>query len=51
MAPGEWRTVFPAPGFGLLHEVRLAHTHVGPPEHVIIDRVTSVSYIARARCY
>jgi SAM-dependent methyltransferase len=46
MMSGKWRKVFPAPGFGPLHETRFTHTHRGTPEHVIIDRVTSVSYIA-----
>lgn len=46
MASGEWRKVFPAPGFGPLHEVHFPHTHVGPPERVIIDRTMSVSYMA-----
>jgi SAM-dependent methyltransferase len=43
---GEWRGVFPAPGFGTLHEKSFAHSHVGPPEQVIVDRVASVSFIA-----
>jgi SAM-dependent methyltransferase len=43
---GAWRKVFPARGFGPLHEVRFAHTHVGPPERVILDRFMSVSFIA-----
>jgi SAM-dependent methyltransferase len=43
---GAWRKVFPAPGFGPLHETRFAHAHVGPPERVIIDRFMSVSFIA-----
>src|SRR5262249_17005278 len=36
MMSGAWRKVFPAPGFGPLHEMRFAHTHVGPPERVIV---------------
>ena len=43
---GEWRTVFPAPGFGELQERSFSHTHDGPPEQVIIERVASVSFIA-----
>jgi SAM-dependent methyltransferase len=43
---GEWRRVFPAHGFGPLQEKSFAHTHVGAPEHVIVDRVASVSFIA-----
>ena len=46
MMSGAWRKVFPAPGFGPLHETRFAHAHVGPPERVIVDRFTSVSFIA-----
>jgi len=43
---GDWRRVFPAPGFGPLHEQHFPHAHVGSPERVIIDRVLSVSFIA-----
>jgi len=43
---GEWRRVFPARGFGPLHEKSFAHTHVGAPEQVIVDRIASVSFIA-----
>jgi SAM-dependent methyltransferase len=43
---GEWRRVFPAPGFGPLQERAFPHEHVGPPERVIVDRVGSVSFIA-----
>lgn len=43
---GEWRTVFPAPGFEPLRERSFPHAHVGPPEQVIVDRVASVSFIA-----
>ncbi len=46
MASGQWRKVFPAPGFGPLQESRFPHTHTGPAEQVIVDRVTSVSFIA-----
>jgi SAM-dependent methyltransferase len=43
---GEWRSVFPARGFGTLHESSFAHAHAGAPEQVIADRVASVSFIA-----
>jgi SAM-dependent methyltransferase len=43
---GEWRSVSPAPGFGELHERSFPHTHAGPPEQVIVERVASVSFIA-----
>src|SRR5262249_23936567 len=43
---GEWRSVFPAPGFGELREREFSHAHVGPAEQVIVQRVASVSFIA-----
>jgi SAM-dependent methyltransferase len=43
---GEWRSVFPASGFGTLHEKAFVHSHVGAPAQVIVDRVASVSFIA-----
>jgi SAM-dependent methyltransferase len=43
---GNWRKVFPAVGFGPLHEVRFPHGHTGPPEVVVLDRVRSTSFIA-----
>ena len=43
---GAWRKVFPARGFGPLHEDRFPHRHTGPPEVVILDRVRSTSVIA-----
>lgn len=43
---GEWRRVFPARGFGDLHEHTFVHSHIGPPEQVIVERVASVSFIA-----
>lgn len=46
MASGEWRKLFPAPGFGPLHETRFPHGHTGSPERVIVDRVLSISFIA-----
>ena len=46
MISGKWREVFPAPGFGPLLEAHFAHAHTGPVEQVIVDRVTSISFIA-----
>ncbi len=43
---GAWRRLFPAPGFGPLKERWFDHTHVGPFETVVMDRVMSVSFIA-----
>jgi SAM-dependent methyltransferase len=43
---GEWRKVFPAPGFSSLQEKRFPHAHIGPPERVIVDRTASISFIA-----
>ncbi len=43
---GEWRRVFPAPGFGEFQERAFRHLHAGSPEKVIVDRVASVSFIA-----
>ena len=43
---GEWRAVFPAPGFEPLREKSVAHAHTGSAEQVIVDRVASVSFIA-----
>ena len=43
---GEWRQVFPARGFGELRERTFVHSHIGPPEQVIVERVASVSFIA-----
>ncbi|MBU69076.1 MAG: SAM-dependent methyltransferase [Cupriavidus sp.] len=43
---GDWKKVFPAEGFGPLALTRLPYTHNGSPEHVIVDRVMSVSFIA-----
>jgi len=42
----QWQRVFPAPGFGPLEERRFPHSHRGPVEEVVLDRVLSVSYIA-----
>jgi SAM-dependent methyltransferase len=41
-----WRRQFPAAGFGKLCERRFPHGHIGSPQHVIIDRVLSTSFIA-----
>lgn len=43
---GEWRRVFPAPGFGELRERSFPHAHTGSPERVVVDRIASVSFIA-----
>jgi SAM-dependent methyltransferase len=43
---GQWRSVFPAPGFTPLSERRFAYEHVGPAERVIVERALSVSFIA-----
>lgn len=43
---GEWRTVFPAPGFGPLLEKSVAHAHTGSAEQVIVDRTASISFVA-----
>jgi SAM-dependent methyltransferase len=45
-ASGEWRRLFPAQGFTPLNERRFAHSHFGPPEQVIVDRILSTSFIA-----
>jgi hypothetical protein len=42
----KWRDAFPAPGFSDLREKRFPHSHTGPPEKVIVDRVLSVSFMA-----
>jgi SAM-dependent methyltransferase len=43
---GQWRALFPAPGFTALSERRFAYEHVGPPERVVVERALSVSFIA-----
>jgi SAM-dependent methyltransferase len=43
----EWRTLFPAPGFSVLQEQTFSNPQTGAAENVIIDRVLSVSAIAR----
>ena len=42
----KWRKVFPATGFGPLSERHFPHGHTGSPEHVIVERVLSTSFIA-----
>ena len=41
-----WRGVFPAEGFDQIRERQVAHGHTGSPQHVILDRVLSTSFIA-----
>lgn len=43
---GEWRRVFPAPGFEFIEERHARNAHVGPAEQVIVKRTLSVSFIA-----
>ena len=43
---GQWRSVFPAPGFTPLSESCFAYEHVGAAERVIVERALSVSFIA-----
>ncbi len=43
---GKWRELFPAEGFGALREQHFPHTHTGPPQRVILKRVSSISFIA-----
>ncbi|CAO3433759.1 class I SAM-dependent methyltransferase [Azospirillum endophyticum] len=43
---GDWRRVFPAPGFEAIDERHVRHAHVGSPEDVIVKRTMSVSFIA-----
>lgn len=43
---GLWRHAFPAPGFAFLGERHVRHSHIGPPEQVIVGRTLSVSFIA-----
>jgi SAM-dependent methyltransferase len=42
----EWRSAFPAPGFGPLLEKSVRHSHTGSAEQVIVDRTASISFIA-----
>jgi SAM-dependent methyltransferase len=43
---GQWRALFPAPGFTPLSERRFVYEHVGSPERIIVERALSVSFIA-----
>lgn len=43
---GRWRDVFPADGFAPLGERHARNLHTGSPEHVIIARALSTSFIA-----
>ena len=43
---GQWRAVFPAPGFSDLQERELNHSYGGSFDQVVVDRVLSVSFIA-----
>lgn len=43
---GEWRHVFPAPGFEAIDERHARNAHVGTAEQVIVKRTLSVSFIA-----
>lgn len=43
---GDWRRVFPAPGFEAIDERRVRHAHVGSPDDVIVRRTLSVSFVA-----
>ncbi len=42
----KWRDVFPAEGFSPLREKYFSHSHTGPPEKVIVERILSVSFMA-----
>jgi SAM-dependent methyltransferase len=43
---GEWQMVFPAPGFGPLHQKFVAHEHTGSAEQVIVERTASIGFVA-----
>ncbi|MGC4024619.1 MAG: methyltransferase domain-containing protein [Mesorhizobium sp.] len=43
---GAWRSAFPAPGFEFIDQRHVRNAHVGSPEHVIVERTLSVSFIA-----
>lgn len=43
---GQWRKLFPAAGFGPLREQHFPHGHTGSPQQVILDRVSSISFVA-----
>jgi ubiquinone/menaquinone biosynthesis C-methylase UbiE len=42
----EWRRPFTGRLFSELSEIRFAYQHIGTPQHVIVDRFLSVSFIA-----
>jgi SAM-dependent methyltransferase len=46
---GEWRTAFPAAGFGPLHERVAVHSQTGTAEQVIVERTASTSFVAAMR--
>ena len=43
---GGWREAFPFEGLALVDEQHFQHSHVGPPEQVIVGRTLSVSFVA-----
>lgn len=43
---GDWKNVFPAPGFTPLVTKDIPHGHTGSAQSVIINRIMSVSFIA-----
>jgi SAM-dependent methyltransferase len=43
---GEWRKLFPAPGFEPIDERHVRNSHVGTSEQVVLKRTLSVSFIA-----
>lgn len=43
---GKWSEAFPAPGFAPLQQEKFANLQTGPAEHVIVDRMLSISFIA-----
>ena len=43
---GDWRRVFPAPGFAFVGERLVRNSHVGATEDVVLGRTLSVSFIA-----
>jgi SAM-dependent methyltransferase len=45
-ARGQWRTLFPFPGFSPLHEHHFSHAQTGPHDDLILHRVRSTSFIA-----
>lgn len=43
---GNWRDVFPAPGFSPLREDEFTNVQTGPVEEVVVDRMLSISFMA-----